>query len=210
MSPALRIRALVVFVWASTGAGAQGFPGEKIDFASEFRGKPEMVFGYLSLPPNADRPVPAMILIHGSGGIGDRELRYTAEYNKMGIAVFAVDSFAPRGVASTAEDQSRVTSSQMVSDAFGALKLLRANPHIDGERIGVQGGSKGGTVSIDTSLKQYARTRKLPDDLRFAVHVPLYPSCTTHGARASAWCCSSSSSKTRGGLAPIRCFSKCG
>jgi dienelactone hydrolase len=174
-----RAFALIVCACACGAAGAQGFPGEKIEFASELRGKQETVVGYLSLPPNADRPVPAMILIHGSGGIGEREMRYTAEYNKLGIAVFAVDSFAPRGVASTVEDQSRVSGSQMVSDAFGALKLLRANPRIDGNRIGVQGGSKGGTVAIDTSLRQFARARKLPEDFKFAVHIPLYPACVT-------------------------------
>ena len=174
-----RAFALLICACACGVAGAQMFPGEKIEFVSELRGKQETVFGYLSLPQNADGPVPAMVLVHGSGGIGDRELRYTAEYNKMGIAAFAIDSFAPRGVASTVEDQSRVGGSQMVSDAFGALKLLRANPRIDGNRIGIQGGSKGGTVALDTAIKQVALARGLPAEVKFALHVPLYPACVT-------------------------------
>jgi len=59
------------------------------------------------------------------------------------------------------------------------LKLLRANPRIDGDRIGVQGLSKGGTVALDTAIKQVARARGLPADVRFAVHIPLYPACVT-------------------------------
>ena len=176
-SAASSIRALALIVCVLAAAGAHAFPGEKIEFASELRGKQETVFGYLSLPQNAQGPVPAMVLVHGSAGLGERELRYVAEYNKLGIAVFALDSFAPRGVGSSFEDQSRVSTSQMVSDAFGALKLLRADPRIDANRIGIQGGSKGGTVAMDTSLKQVAHARRLPEDLRFAAHVALYPGC---------------------------------
>lgn len=174
-----RALALIACAFACGAAYAQGFPGVKIEFVSEVRGKQETVFGYLSLPQDEDRPVPAMILMHGSGGIGYRELRYTAEYVRMGLAVFAVDSFAPRGVASTVDDQLRVTGVQMVSDAFGALKLLRANPRIDGNRVGVQGVSKGGTVALDTAIKQFARVRGLPGDVKFAAHIPLYPGCST-------------------------------
>ena len=169
---------LLALALAATAAGAQGFPGEKIEFTSEWRGKQETVYGYLTLPPDTGKPVPAMVLIHGSAGLGEREQRYAAEYSKMGIATFAVDSFGPRGVASTDEDQSRVSGSQMLSDAFAALKLLRANPRIDPDRIGVQGGSKGGTVAVDSAIKQSLRVRKLPEGVLFAVHVPLYPSCS--------------------------------
>lgn len=153
--------------------------GEKLEFASEWRGKQETVFGYLSLPQGADKPVPAMVLVHGSGGIGAREARYVAEFNKLGIATFTLDSFAPRGVSSTVEDQSRVSGANMVSDAFGALKLLSDNPKIDKTRIGVLGASKGGTVALETAMQQAARVRKLPEDLKFAAHIPMYPGCNT-------------------------------
>jgi dienelactone hydrolase len=171
--------ALIACVFACGAACAQGFPAAKIEFVSELRGTRETVFGYLSLPKSEDRPAPAMILIHGSAGLGDIERRYTAEYLQMGLAVFAVDSFTPRGVASTVDDQSRVSGAQMVSDAFGALNLLRANPRIDGSHIGVQGASKGGTVALDTAIRQVAIARRLPDDVKFAAHIPLYPACVT-------------------------------
>ena len=171
--------ALIACVFACGAACAQGFPEEKIEFPSELRGARETVFGYLSLPKGEDHPAPAMVLIHGSGGIGDIERRYAVEYLRMGLAVFVVDSFTPRGVASTVDDQSRVSGAQMVSDAFGALKLLRVNPRIDGARIGVQGVSKGGTVALDTAIRRVANARGLPDEVKFAVHIPLYPACLT-------------------------------
>lgn len=170
--------ALLAFACPCAVRAAQSFPGEKIEFVSEVRGRQEPVYGYLSMP-QADRPLPAMILVHGSGGIGDRELRYTAEYNRMGIAVFAIDSFTPRGVTSTALDQASVSAQQMEADAFAALRLIGANPRIDRGRIGIQGVSKGGTVALETALPRVARARGAPADLKFALHVPLYPGCST-------------------------------
>jgi dienelactone hydrolase len=157
---------------------AQANYGEKLEFVSELRGKQETVFGYLSLPPGAQGPVPAMVLVHGSGGLGEREARYMAEFNKMGIATFSLDSFSPRGVRSTVDDQSRVSTAAMVSDAFGALKLLSDHPKIDKRRIGILGGSKGGTVALETAIQQAALARKVPDGVAFAAHVPMYPGCS--------------------------------
>jgi dienelactone hydrolase len=162
---------------------AQGNYGEKIEFVSEALGKQETVFGYLSLPSSSDKPAPAMVLIHGSGGLSEREARYVAEFNKLGFATFAVDSFSPRGVGSTVQDQSRVSSSAMVSDAFGALKLLGERRDIDKGRIGILGGSKGGSVALETAIVQAARARNLPDGVKFAAHVPMYPGCTVQYRR---------------------------
>ncbi len=70
---------------------AQSPYGEKNEFSSEWRGKQDNVVGYLSLPKGAQEPVPAIVLVHGSGGIGKREVRYVNEFTKMGIATFAID-----------------------------------------------------------------------------------------------------------------------
>jgi dienelactone hydrolase len=170
---------LMLLTCLNAAAGyAQGNYGEKIEFVSELRGKQETVFGYLSLPPGAASPVPATVLVHGSGGLGEREARYMAEFIKLGIATFALDSFSPRGVGSTVDDQSRVSTAAMVSDAFGALKLLSVHPKIDKSRIGILGGSKGGSVALETAVKQAALARKVPDGVAFAAHIPMYPGCT--------------------------------
>ncbi|MCZ7655921.1 MAG: hypothetical protein M5R42_19135 [Rhodocyclaceae bacterium] len=59
-----------------------------------------------------------------------------------------IDSFGPRGVMSTADDQTRVTTTQMLQDAYGALVFLADDKRIDSARIGVMGFSKGGTVAL--------------------------------------------------------------
>jgi dienelactone hydrolase len=133
------------------------------------------IVGMLSLPPGTAR-VPAMVVVHGSGGVSaGREHAWAKRLLDMGVAAFVTDSFQPRGVTSTAEDQSRVSTMSMVADAFNALKLLATHPRIDANRIGIMGFSKGGQVSLYTELEPFRRA--VAGDLRFATHVPLYPSC---------------------------------
>lgn len=132
------------------------------------------VVGHLFLPPGADK-VPAVVLIHGSGGMYPALLDYwPKKLNAAGIAAFAIDMFGPRGVQSTADDQSAVPFSADLADAFAALKLLSTHPRIDAKRIAVMGFSRGGAAAWRTALTRVIASRKLPDGLRFAAHVPVY------------------------------------
>jgi dienelactone hydrolase len=136
------------------------------------------VSGTLVLPPDAGERVPAMVIAHGSGGIlRGREDAWAARLQALGIATFVVDSFTPRGLRSTARDQSRLSTMANLADALAALRLLAANPRIDPGRIGVMGFSRGGQVALYSALEPL-RGGVIDGDLRFAAHVALYPSCS--------------------------------
>lgn len=187
----VRAATMVVMLLLALGAQAQvvsdlrdGRVGE-IRFASSSPAGPTAlmtgnapgveILGTLSLPLDTAR-VPAMLVVHGSGGVSaGREHAWAKRLGDMGVAAFVTDSFRPRGVTSTAEDQSRVSTVAMVADAFNALKLLATHPRIDPDRIGIMGFSKGGQVSLYTTLEPFRRA--VSGNLRFATHVPLYPSC---------------------------------
>jgi dienelactone hydrolase len=86
-----------------------------------------------------------MIIVSTSGGVMDyRETYYARELARNGIAGLVVDSFGPRGVKTTVDDQSLVTSWDMENDAFGALLRLGRDARISPDRIGIMGISKGG------------------------------------------------------------------
>lgn len=102
------------------------------------------IVGHLFLPAGTEK-TPAVVLMHGSGGIYNAMLEYWPnQFNAAGIAVFSLDTFGPRGVKSTAEDQSQVPFSADVVDVFAALKLLATHPRIDAGRIAIMGFSRGG------------------------------------------------------------------
>jgi dienelactone hydrolase len=138
-------------------------------------GTTENILGFLFLPKDAapGAKSPAMVVVHGSGGVTDRrEGDWGRDLSAFGIAVLAIDSFTTRGVQSTVDEQTRVSGQQMVRDAYGALAFLAARDAIDAERVGVMGMSKGGSVALDAADERTQRRG------RFAVYIPFYPGCT--------------------------------
>ncbi|MBU0724632.1 MAG: dienelactone hydrolase family protein [Alphaproteobacteria bacterium] len=142
-----------------------------------------VISGTLTFPEGAGggtaERLPAMVISHGSGGIlPDREPVWAERLRKLGVATFVVDSFGPRGIASTGADQSRLPLAASVADALHALRLLATHPRIDPARIGVIGFSKGGQVALYTALEPFRGAVMAGGDERFALHVALYASCS--------------------------------
>lgn len=149
---------------------------EAISFAGRQKGQPVQVTAEIYWPARTG-PVPAMVIHHGSGGVGEREARFAREMVAMGVAAVVVDSFRPRGVSSTVTDQSAVTGLDFNLDALAVLTALGANPRIDRSRIGIMGFSKGGTSSLMAAHEPQIAAAGVPAGLRYALHVPFYPSC---------------------------------
>ena len=67
-------------------------------------GAPVTVTGELRISkPGSDR-LPAVILIHGSGGVGRNVDAWATEINSLGVAVFILDAFTGRGIVNTGLD----------------------------------------------------------------------------------------------------------
>ena len=140
-------------------------------------GKPARIGGELRLPRGTAR-VPAVVLIHGSAGVGANIDGWAKELNSIGVAAFVVDSFTGRGITQTISDQSLLSSFSMMVDAYKALELLSKHPRIDPTRIAVMGFSKGGFVALYSSMKRFQRLWG-PPDLEFAAYIAFYPRCDT-------------------------------
>ncbi|MDI1288196.1 MAG: dienelactone hydrolase family protein [Reyranella sp.] len=163
----------------ATGA-VQAQQRETISFESRQKGQPVQVTAEIYWPAaTGPVPVPALVIHHGSGGVSDsREGRFAREIVATGVAAVVIDSFKPRGVTSTVQDQSAVTGQDFNLDALMALKALGANARINRARIGITGFSKGGTSSLMAAHEQQVVAAGIPTGLRYALHVPFYPSCS--------------------------------
>ncbi|MEK9970934.1 MAG: dienelactone hydrolase family protein [Ferrovibrio sp.] len=170
---------LLAAIVGSLSGLAEAQTREILEFTGPSRKGPVTVKAELFLPDGVSGRMPAMVIHHGSGGVSNtREYAYAREFTKMGVASIIPDSFTPRGVKSTVEDQSTVSTNDMIADAFGALKLAAAHPRIDPARIGITGFSKGGSVAMRSGL-QLMVNRHSKDGPRFALHVPFYAGCDT-------------------------------
>ncbi len=144
--------------------------------------KPVSIFGMLEMPRDTTEKVPAVIILHGMGGLASGHYFEVArDLNEIGIAAFVIDSQKPRGVYwspgySYQKVFSKLSYSMRVADAYAALKLLSTHPRIDKNRIALMGWSRGGDVAL---LASSERVRKsfCKDSLRFAATVVYYPSC---------------------------------
>ena len=128
------------------------------------------VRGTFGLPPNAKPKVPAVLILHGSGGVDGRGAFYATALQKAGIATLEITMFL-RDV--TPREGTRAT----IPHAAAALRWLATQPEVDTKRIGVMGFSWGGVMSVQMSseLVHEKAGKDLPWPIAFA---PIYPTCT--------------------------------
>ena len=109
--------------------------------------------GILQLPAGAAGPVPAVVLVHGSGRVTARAMidREGRRLTQMGLAVLAYDK---RGVGDSGGEYTGIGPGNSVrmfdllaADALAAVALLRARKEIDPRRIGLVGISQGGWIA---------------------------------------------------------------
>lgn len=166
---------------------AQGFEVEGLQAlfyeGPPFRGHPTRVFAWLGMPRvEPGQQVPGMVLVHGGGGTAFAD--WVRLWNSRGYAAIAMDTCGcvPRGsygnwerheaggppgwggfdqIDWPREDQ---WTYHAVADAILAHSLLRAQPGVDPERIGLTGISWGGYLTCIVAGV----------DHRFRFAVPVY------------------------------------
>ena len=148
--------------------------------------KPVVVYGDLLMPKNPSGKVPALILSHGSSGVSPFAYEvWAARMNAAGVAVFIVDSFKPRGISESAQDQGVLSPAANIADAMNGLRVLATHPAVDAARIYHIGFSRGGTAAFYTAWPMYQRPVDT-NGARFAGHIPVYPGMCNIRYRADA------------------------
>src|SRR6187549_3832840 len=142
------------------------------------------------IKPDGEGPFPAVVIAHDCSGLGARSSgaprRWAGELVQQGYVVLIPDSFSPRGFADgvcfiPGTQTASVYGDVRAADAYGALTALRALPYIDGKRIGIMGGSHGGSTTLAAMVA--ASDSYAPPD-GFIAAIALYPSCS---ARYGTW-----------------------
>lgn len=99
--------------------------------------------------PNAERPVPVLIICHGAGEFKENYFELCDLLAQRGVATLAIDL---HGHGQSAGERFAVDMRSWVADVRAAVDYLYHHPRIDGERIGAFGLSSGGTAILEAAL----------------------------------------------------------
>ena len=152
-------------------------------------GTPTRVFGWLGLPQDLTEPVPGIVLVHGGGGTAFVD--WVARWTEAGFAALSIavegqtDQRAEGGEPATGtgwirhawagperqgiyHDLEEPIADQWmyhaVADTILANSLLRSQPEVDSEHVGIMGISWGGVITATV----------MGLDPRFAFAIPVY------------------------------------
>lgn len=142
--------------------------------------EPLLADGKLFLP-SADAPLPLVMVVPGSLGVGESHLAHAATLVEAGYAVFVLDPFGPRAVESTVANQTQYSFAASAFDVLAALRVLASHEAIDATRICAQGHSRGGSAVLTAAMRAFADP--IVGDLAFAGVYAVYPWCGHQFAR---------------------------
>ena len=157
---------------------------QKVSVQGISRGDGKELDAYL-YKPKGDGPYPAVIALHGAGGIFPYQLWWAKEISKKGYTVLFIDHYCTRGhlceVESDDDDQARgeimrnwqyVSPRQRVMDAVAAYRWLSSKTYVQNDKIGLIGWSWGAFSAL-LALK-VARGTPLPNG-GFKATIAFYP-----------------------------------
>jgi dienelactone hydrolase len=201
---ALKIGSVVLVAMALSGlplcAQAADAP-ERVTFPSA-DGKTTLV-GYVYRPATKSAArVPAVVMMHGRAGayssrakgkynaatLSMRHKAWGRAWAKRGYVAVLVDGFGPRGYPkgfprfsydNRPDALNEVTVRPL--DAYGALAYLRSRPDVQGDRIGLQGWSNGGSAALATMSVDAPGIEKPTPETGFRAALVFYPACGLKG-----------------------------
>lgn len=138
--------------------------------------------------PDGPGPFPAVVILHDCSGLGPGSSgapgRWSRELVARGYVVLMPDSFTTRGhpggvCTDASPSRGEVGPARRRIDAYAALAHARSLPFVDGRRVGVMGGSHGGSTTLAVMAAPGSNGESLAQDRRggFAGAVALYPGC---------------------------------
>jgi len=158
---------------------SSGLPPLAARFPNVTPGAPEDI-GATLVRPRGEGPFPAVVQLHGCGGLEAQSHRWARWFADHGYVALVIDSFGPRGVKGdcrSGPDEPPITA--RFDDAFGGLRYLQSLPYVRGDRVAAIGWSQGGVYAmavINGPSLERARKRgvQLPP-VGFAAGIGVYP-----------------------------------
>ena len=139
----------VCFLWAASPACAEVTAQDV-----EYQHDGVQLVGYLAYDPARSAKQPAVLIVHEWWGLNDYAQRRARQLAEMGYVAFALDMYG-KGKSTKEAAQAREWSGHFKGNpllrqrALAGLEVLRANPHVDTQRVAAIGYCFGGTTVME-------------------------------------------------------------
>ena len=139
--------------------------------------------GYMAKPDGAG-PFPAVVGLHGCGGMHDTTKQKLADdLVSWGYVVLLVDSYATRGIVHACTSDALLVFIVRRQDAYGALLFLANQTFVDPKRVAAVGFSSGGWLTLALAEPKSFDTFLPAGNLRFRAAVAFNPPCVMAAVR---------------------------
>jgi dienelactone hydrolase len=164
---------LLLACWTIASAQAPKFPTTAEPFARPSSRVPAL------FKPEGSGPFPAVVLSHSCSGLSGNLYTWAERFTGAGYVVLIIDHLGPRGRKFNCPPlDHNVSVTEYAADAFEALRFLRAQSYVDGDRIVQAGFSYGAMAGLRIASRSFAR-RNFGEGRHFAAVIALYPLCNT-------------------------------
>jgi dienelactone hydrolase len=174
---------LILFAWVVAVAEASSAPavpsGEQVEIMQG-----AAILKGLLYRPEGPGPFPAVVAMHGCGGLYNRDNTVNARYHdwakhliQAGFVVLFPDSYGSRGLGPQCRTRNRPirTERERVADANSALHWLQAQSYVERNRVSLLGWSNGAISVLWTVRRRGAMHEEAPD---FRSAIAFYPGCS--------------------------------
>lgn len=167
---------LALLIWSPAAAHAAAV--EPVEIAAG-----EMPLKATLYHPDGPGPFPAVVAMHGCGGLYNSRGLVSARYGdwaqqltRLGFVVLFPDSYGSRGLGPQCRVKNRPirTERDRVADANAARQWLQSQSYVKADRVSLLGWSNGG-ISVLWTVRPQARLAGETPDFRSAI--AFYPGC---------------------------------
>ena len=139
------------------------------------------ILAYLDKPDSGSGPYPAVVIMHGGGGVHRWTTNFASTISDWGYVTLVIDTYGSRNIRSTDQIGYKHGAFLQIADVYGGYRFLSKLDFVDAKRIAILGFSRGGHTALNAigeekSLPYYLdKGLARPGD--FAVAVAIYPNC---------------------------------
>ncbi len=156
-------------------------PGSDASSGQPNQAQGEELKAYLS-KPEGKGPFPAIVVLHGCGGLSERfKSALTERLVSWGYVTLVIDSFANHPIKNSCGANRPLSRRNLRPfDAMGGLQYLSTLSFVDKNKVGLYGSSQGAWAALYVAQARTIPIFVNPEKLKFKAVAAFYPDCSSY------------------------------